>query len=223
MTDPVQAPEIPTASTRDRILRESSILFARKGYGATSTREIAQAVGIQQPSLFHHFDSKAEIMQELLMHSLALPTSAAERLASESRPAAERLYEYLLFDSTHILKSPFDLGGLDTDDIVNRAEFSAWAAVRNRLRAARRQMIAQGIESKEFVNIGVDFAAHALTGIMLGITRTYSGRGGEDADKLAGQLASFALKALLADPKTLEPLRQRVFARLAPSLSRRTR
>jgi AcrR family transcriptional regulator len=75
--------------THDRILREASVLFARKGYGSTSTREIARAVSIQQRSLFDHFDSKAEVVQELLMHGLSLPRAAAERLAAEDHGEAE--------------------------------------------------------------------------------------------------------------------------------------
>src|SRR5581483_2006845 len=44
--------------TRERILYEASNLFAREGYHGTTTREIAAAVGVRQPSLFYHFPSK---------------------------------------------------------------------------------------------------------------------------------------------------------------------
>ena len=53
-------------TTRERILTEASRLFAERGYDGTSTRQIADAVGIRQPSLFHHFASKQAIMEELL-------------------------------------------------------------------------------------------------------------------------------------------------------------
>ena len=57
-----QSEEIPT---RERILREASRLFARKGFHGTSSREIAEAVENRQPSLSHHFPSKRDIMSEL--------------------------------------------------------------------------------------------------------------------------------------------------------------
>jgi AcrR family transcriptional regulator len=50
-----------TIATRERILREASRLFATRGYYGSSTRDIAAAVGIQQPSLFHHFPHKQAI------------------------------------------------------------------------------------------------------------------------------------------------------------------
>ena len=65
--------------TRERILRDASVMFASKGYKATSTREIARAVNVQQPSLFHHFGSKAGILKVLLAHSLEGPMLFAER------------------------------------------------------------------------------------------------------------------------------------------------
>jgi AcrR family transcriptional regulator len=41
-------------------------LFARKGYRATTVREIADAAGILSGSLYYHFDSKESIADELL-------------------------------------------------------------------------------------------------------------------------------------------------------------
>jgi TetR/AcrR family transcriptional regulator, cholesterol catabolism regulator len=41
-------------------------LFAQKGYRATTVREIADAAGILSGSLYHHFDSKDSIGDEIL-------------------------------------------------------------------------------------------------------------------------------------------------------------
>ena len=53
------------SETRERILVEASRLLAIRGYHGTTTREIARAVGISQPSLFFHFPSKGAIANEL--------------------------------------------------------------------------------------------------------------------------------------------------------------
>ena len=81
--------EVPT---RERILREASRLFARKGFHGTSTREIADAVEIRQPSLFHHFPTKRDIMAALIgllarVRASPLPWTARER-ASSRGPAS---------------------------------------------------------------------------------------------------------------------------------------
>ncbi len=83
--------------TRERILRESSLLIAERGYHATTTRQIAERVGIQQPSLFHHFASKAAIVSELLAwdHDQTLPF--VQDLAALQSHAPLRLYTYMVF------------------------------------------------------------------------------------------------------------------------------
>jgi AcrR family transcriptional regulator len=51
---------------RKRILTSSAALFARKGVAAATVREIANEVGILSGSLYHHFESKEAIVDEIL-------------------------------------------------------------------------------------------------------------------------------------------------------------
>ncbi|HVB41677.1 MAG TPA: TetR/AcrR family transcriptional regulator [Streptosporangiaceae bacterium] len=54
------------SARRDDVVRLAGQLFARKGYRATTVREIADAAGILSGSLYHHFDSKESIGDEIL-------------------------------------------------------------------------------------------------------------------------------------------------------------
>ncbi|HXP21071.1 MAG TPA: TetR/AcrR family transcriptional regulator [Streptosporangiaceae bacterium] len=54
------------STRRDDVVRLAAQLFARKGYRATTVREIADAAGILSGSLYHHFDSKESIGDEIL-------------------------------------------------------------------------------------------------------------------------------------------------------------
>lgn len=49
-----------------KIVHVSLDLFARKGYTESSVREIADAVGIKEPSIYNHFKSKAAILEHIL-------------------------------------------------------------------------------------------------------------------------------------------------------------
>ncbi|CAJ1226470.1 TetR/AcrR family transcriptional regulator [Lactiplantibacillus xiangfangensis] len=49
------------AKTHQAILDTSRELFLKNGYAATSTRDIANAIGITQPALYHHFKDKEVI------------------------------------------------------------------------------------------------------------------------------------------------------------------
>ena len=48
------------------MVRLAGDLFAQKGFRATTVREIADAAGILSGSLYHHFDSKESIGDEIL-------------------------------------------------------------------------------------------------------------------------------------------------------------
>lgn len=53
-------------TTKQIILQVASDLFMDKGYLSTSTRMIAEAVGITQPNLYHYFKTKEEIYVAVL-------------------------------------------------------------------------------------------------------------------------------------------------------------
>ncbi len=51
---------------REHLVRLAAELFAKKGYQATTVRNIADEAGILSGSLYHHFDSKESIVDEIL-------------------------------------------------------------------------------------------------------------------------------------------------------------
>lgn len=53
-------------SRRDELLAIAARLFAENGVRATTVRHIADAAGILSGSLYHHFDSKEAIVDEVL-------------------------------------------------------------------------------------------------------------------------------------------------------------
>lgn len=52
--------------TRARIVRAAERLFARKGYGAVSLRDLARAAGVHMFTIQHHFGSKQGLYQAIL-------------------------------------------------------------------------------------------------------------------------------------------------------------
>ena len=61
----MSAETIPT-SRRSELLAIAAGLFAEKGFRNTTVRDIADAAGILSGSLYHHFDSKESMVDELL-------------------------------------------------------------------------------------------------------------------------------------------------------------
>lgn len=53
-------------TTKEKITEEALTLFAKKGYKGTSVKNIADAVGIKDASLYNHFKSKQEIFDSIV-------------------------------------------------------------------------------------------------------------------------------------------------------------
>lgn len=81
---------------RETILGTAAALFARKGVAATTVRQIADEVGILSGSLYHHFDSKEAMVDEIISSFLRdLEERYAKVLAQEVNARA-RLHDLIV-------------------------------------------------------------------------------------------------------------------------------
>src|SRR5579871_442890 len=55
-----------TADSRQEILRTAARLFQQRGYDATSMNDVAAALRLSKGGLYHHFQSKDEILFEIM-------------------------------------------------------------------------------------------------------------------------------------------------------------
>src|SRR5512141_1909323 len=78
------AAERDDGNRRAELLRSAARLFHRKGFHATSTRDIAAAVGMQSGSPFYHFKSKGAllfaVMEEGMRSAIARQQQALARV-----------------------------------------------------------------------------------------------------------------------------------------------
>lgn len=57
-------------TTADRLFRNAAELFRTKGYAGTSTRELSALLGLQKASLYHHMESKEDLLFQLCLSTL---------------------------------------------------------------------------------------------------------------------------------------------------------
>ena len=48
------------------VLDKAATLFAARGFAATSLQDVAEQVGLSRTSIYHYFDSKDALLQELV-------------------------------------------------------------------------------------------------------------------------------------------------------------
>ena len=62
----MKRPTPQPATRRDELLELAAVMFAERGLRATTVRDIADSAGILSGSLYHHFASKEEMVDEVL-------------------------------------------------------------------------------------------------------------------------------------------------------------
>jgi AcrR family transcriptional regulator len=191
----------PDGVTRQRALVEASRLFAVRGFHGTSTRDIAEAVGVRQPTVYRHFASKAAILAELLDADLVPALDRIRAMLGAAGRPAVRLHAYVRADVEAILALPYDVRGLYNDDVLDRPDLAGQAGRRRELHRLTADLVGQGVAAGDLRPCDPDFVRQAVTGLMLESVRAFApaGRGLEVAD--------FVLRATLADPSQLSVIR----------------
>ncbi len=85
------------SSKKELIIKEAAGLFKTKGFSAASMRELAEAVGVEAPSLYNHIGGKSELLQAIcfkIANAFTLYLDAAE---NNSGNFADRLEQIIRF------------------------------------------------------------------------------------------------------------------------------
>lgn len=128
---------------RAEILDAAAELFTTYGYGSTSTRAIAEAVGIRQASLYHHFAAKDDILDALLGETIAGAAELATHLERRPEPAAVRLYTLARFDIGQLCDARWNIGALYFLPELRGDRFARFRSRRDTLRTSYERLAAR--------------------------------------------------------------------------------
>ncbi|MDV7196734.1 TetR/AcrR family transcriptional regulator [Rhodococcus kroppenstedtii] len=124
----------PGATTRDEILDAAAELFTIGGFTATSTRAVADAVGVRQASLYNHFDSKDAILAALLADTVEPPLHFARTVCERTADPVTRVHALAWFDARHLSSGRWNLGALYLLPELRADRFDTFRARRRELR-----------------------------------------------------------------------------------------
>lgn len=116
------------------ILERSAKLFAERGFAATSVQDIAEALGMSRPALYHYVSSKEEILERLIEGQIESTRAALAELSPDGTPE-ERLVAVV-----HALVGPIGEAPNRFRLLVTR-DPSMSEPLRDRLHALERQVI----------------------------------------------------------------------------------
>ncbi|MFJ5810209.1 helix-turn-helix domain-containing protein [Streptomyces sp. NPDC093093] len=138
---------------REELLRAAAELFTVRGYGATTTRAVAERAGMRQATMYHYFGGKEELLAELLESTVAPSLALARRLSAESgRPAARRLWELCRSDVMLLCGAPYNLGALYLLPEVAGDRFARFHRMRGELRDVYLELLYAASSDTELVD-----------------------------------------------------------------------
>ncbi len=132
---------------REHILASAAALFARKGVAATTVREIADEVGILSGSLYHHFDSKESIVDEIIASYLDdLRGRYKAVMAGDSDPRT-RLHDLVVASLEVVVEQPHATA-IYQNDVNYLAQFERFGYLKNAGKEVQSTWL-------EVINVGI--------------------------------------------------------------------
>ena len=187
---------------RTDVLDAAAQLFRQKGYAATSMQDIAEVVKLQKASLYHHVESKQDILFSLLEQALDL-------LISDMRPVVDS--ELSPQEKLHLAMQVY-VGRLTIDaDLaavlllehrnLDRKLRARHNIRRDRYEALWRKIIAEGVETGVYRPLDVSIATFAILGVQNWMITWYRDSGRLSAVELADKFSELFLSGLLVKEK----------------------
>ena len=184
--------------SRAAILESAAQVFRQKGYHGASMADIAKAVDLEKASLYHHFESKQEILFELLDRALLMLTEQMKAVMTQDIPADEKLrramraYLRTLGDQGDLVSVLLlEYRSLDPEyhdkHIPNRDKFEKmW-----------RDLLKQGVEDGTFACKNIPLTVRGLLGVLNWTIVWYRADGKLSIEQIADHFANMFLNGLL--------------------------
>jgi TetR/AcrR family transcriptional regulator, cholesterol catabolism regulator len=132
-------PNVSTGSTtgrREELLAIAAQLFADKGFRNTTVRDIADAAGILSGSLYHHFDSKETMVDEVLSTFQDQLFSQYDEILASSADARTKLEQAVRVSFEAIGNHPHEVA-IFQNDADHLGQFERFGYLADRQRQSR--------------------------------------------------------------------------------------
>ena len=199
MPDPTGSGTASTATRREELLRIAADLFATKGFRNTTVRDIADAAGILSGSLYHHFDSKESMVDELLQSFQSELFAAYDEILAGEQPARAKIeaavrLSFAAIDQHHAEVAIFQ----NEADQLGRLERFSYLADRNKQsREVWMTLLREGISSGALrADLDLELAYRFVRDTVWVAVRWYRPGGELTHDQVADQYLTILLDGI---------------------------
>lgn len=181
--------------SREALLSAASECFARKGFHATTSRDISVNAGLSHSALYVHFKSKEEILYELSVTGHREILSRLEAIADDEAGLYDRFVRtvrtLLLWNIERHINSR-----------INNREFSSLApehrtevgALRHRIEEHVRELVELGVKDGLFVTDHTEMTTVAIISVTIDVNRWYRPEGAWTPEEIADHFSRLILQ-----------------------------
>jgi TetR/AcrR family transcriptional regulator, cholesterol catabolism regulator len=194
-------PREALVDSRQEILRTAARLFQQRGYDATSMNDVAAALKLSKGGLYHHFQSKDEILFEIMNHAMEI---TEKRVLAPVRGIAdpEERLRSLIRRHIEVVLSPRDR----EITVMLHENHPLPPALRKRINARKKDYVhfVEGLVAEVHRarharnNISPRAAAFALLGMINWVYQWYKPEGELQASNLIPQFTDLFFGGILA-------------------------
>ncbi|MGB2964382.1 MAG: TetR/AcrR family transcriptional regulator [Anaerolineales bacterium] len=184
--------------SRENILRAAAQIFQEKGYHAASMQDIAEAVALKKGSLYHHVNSKQEILLALLDEGLDLILERLQNVQRQDLSPSLKLRQAMKAYLSFLAENRSLSSVLLLEHKSLKPEYkNLHIPRRDRVENIWREIIEEAVSSSEFNSPQPALTAKALLGVLNWTITWYREDGPLSADEIADHFTDLFLQGLL--------------------------
>lgn len=173
------------ARKREAVLRTAVAFFNEKGFHATSLDEVADALHVTKPTIYHYFSSKDDILFECVRRGVERIREAGAAVEKQGGSGLERLKAHMRH---YALVMTEDFGMC----VTRTADHELSPASRTRFRALKREtdvtlrgVVEDGMRDGSIAPGDARLVTFTLTGALNWIARWYDPKGPLTPEEIA--------------------------------------
>ncbi len=181
--------------TRRRLLAAAGAAFAERGFAATTTRDIAAAVGMSPAAVYVHHGSKEELLHRIALDGhLRTQQLIRDAIAGADTPTAQLAAFMRAFATFHTEQHTVARVINYELDALNPEHLEEIQALRRAIRRDVQSIVDAGIAAGDFRTSDARMAAMALLSLGIDIARWYPVDASWPPDRIASFYAETALR-----------------------------
>ena len=199
---------MPEKTSNRKILDKARTLFWKKGYLATSMRDIAAAYGCKPANIYNFFSNKEEILYQVLLDEMEQIIDPIKHLEEDDGTTPEEQLRFVIESHLRLTLSYRRSAKLLFDVALNnlsRAKRKKIVDLRDTYDRIIRKILRRGMDAGSFREIDEKIAGFMLASMITRSRIWYHPKKGVSVDELADFIFEFAVNGLRKEKLKVTP------------------